>query len=359
MIEVVGVRFLSSGKEYYFAPNGGQYAVGEEVIVETARGTEFGTVTLANTERPEAEVVKPLRKVVRPADDRDRQRYEENKAKQQEALATCQEKVDARGLDMKIVDVEYTFDRSKVVFYFTAEGRVDFRDLVKDLASVFRTRIELRQIGVRDEAKLLGGVGNCGRGLCCHEWMPDFQPVSIKMAKTQNLSLNPTKISGMCGRLMCCLKFENEIYQELGRGMPNVGERILVPEGEAVVTDVNILIDKIKCRLITTETNADGEEYEKFSSELYTYSKEDITRQDRRRGRGGQKSGRKGKGQGTGGRGGESRAKADERGDAREQGDGQPKKCRRRRRRKPDGEKAAGPREEHGAQRTEENRADT
>ena len=286
MINVVGVRFPGSGREYYFDPAGHLYRKDEEVIVETARGMEFGLITMTETAVPEEQIVKPLRKVLRSADARDRARYEENKAKREQALVMCQEKVDARGLDMKLVDVEYTFDRSKIIFYFTADGRVDFRDLVKDLASVFKTRIELRQIGVRDEAKLMGGIGNCGRGLCCREWMPDFQPVSIKMAKTQNLSLNPTKISGMCGRLMCCLKFENDIYQELGKGMPGIGERIETPEGLAVVMDVNILIDKIKCRLIQTETNAEGEEYEKLDSEILVYGKEDITRLDKRRGKG-------------------------------------------------------------------------
>ena len=286
MINVVGVRFPGSGREYYFDPAGRIYRKDEEVIVETARGMEFGLITMTETPVPEEQIVKPLRKVLRSADAKDRARYEENKARREQALVQCQEKVDARGLDMKLVDVEYTFDRSKIIFYFTADGRVDFRDLVKDLASVFKTRIELRQIGVRDEAKLMGGIGNCGRGLCCREWMPDFQPVSIKMAKTQNLSLNPTKISGMCGRLMCCLKFENDIYQELGKGMPGIGERIETPEGLAVVMDVNILIDKIKCRLIQTETNADGEEYEKLDSEILVYGKEDITRLDKRRGKG-------------------------------------------------------------------------
>ena len=286
MINVVGVRFPGSGREYYFDPAGRIFLKDEEVIVETARGMEFGIITMTETPVPEEQIVKPLRKVLRSADAKDRARYEENKAKRDQALLLCQEKVDARGLDMKLVDVEYTFDRSKIIFYFTADGRVDFRDLVKDLASVFKTRIELRQIGVRDEAKLMGGIGNCGRGLCCKEWMPDFQPVSIKMAKTQNLSLNPTKISGMCGRLMCCLKFENDIYQELGKGMPGIGERIETPEGLAVVMDVNILVDKIKCRLIQTETNAEGDEYEKLDNEILVYSKEEITRQDKRRGKG-------------------------------------------------------------------------
>ena len=193
-------------------------------------------------------------------------------------MRLCQEKVDAHGLEMKLIDVEYTFDNSKVVFYFTADGRVDFRELVKDLAAVFRMRIELRQIGVRDEAKMLGGVGNCGRGLCCNTWLSDFEPVSIKMAKVQNLSLNPSKISGICGRLMCCLKFENEVYTHLKKGMPSVGERVKTPDGMAVVTDVNILENIIKTRLVVEEYSKEKGTEEKLSTELYNYSKEEIKR---------------------------------------------------------------------------------
>ena len=190
---------------------------------------------------------------------------------------------------MKLIDVEYTFDNSKVVFYFTADGRVDFRELVKDLASVFRMRIELRQIGVRDEAKMLGGVGNCGRGLCCNTWLRDFEPVSIKMAKVQNLSLNPSKISGICGRLMCCLKFENEVYSQLKKGMPNVGERIKTPDGMAIVSDVNILENLIKTRLVLEPASKENDNEEKLSTEFYTYGKEEIRRLGKKNGGGNQK----------------------------------------------------------------------
>ena len=282
MTKVVGVRFVSSGKEYFFDPGQYIYNAGDEVIVETNRGVEFGKVTMGVTEVEDKDVVRPLRKVLRAANEADKSRQRENEERKEKAMVTCQEQIGRHQLDMKLVDVEYAFDRSKIIFYFTSEGRVDFRDLVKDLAGLFKTRIELRQIGVRDEAKLLGGVGGCGRGLCCHEWMAHFQPVSIKMAKTQNLSLNPTKISGMCGRLMCCLKFENEVYAELGKGMPHVGERIMTPEGEAIVTDVNILIDKVKCRLITMEEDQDGTKREKYSSEIFVFEKEEVERKGRK-----------------------------------------------------------------------------
>ena len=238
MTDVVGVKFKEVGKMYYFAPGDNKLSIGDNVIVETARGLEFGTICREKTSVDESELVAPLKNIIRIATDADRQKHAENLAKKDDALRICQEKIDAHGLEMKLIDVEYTFDNSKVVFYFTADGRVDFRELVKDLASVFRMRIELRQIGVRDEAKMIGGVGSCGRGLCCNTWLRDFEPVSIKMAKVQNLSLNPTKISGICGRLMCCLKYENDIYNELKKGMPNAGERVRTPDGIAVVTDV-------------------------------------------------------------------------------------------------------------------------
>ena len=211
MTKVVGIKFKEAGKLYYFSPGEFKVGVGDNVIVETARGLEFGTVTMGETEVKEQDLVAPLKNIIRIADEKDKKRHEENLAKKSEALRLCQQKVDDHKLEMKLIDVEYTFDNSKVIFYFTADGRVDFRELVKDLAAIFRMRIELRQIGVRDEAKMLGGVGNCGRGLCCNTWLSDFEPVSIKMAKVQNLSLNPSKISGICGRLMCCLKFENEV----------------------------------------------------------------------------------------------------------------------------------------------------
>lgn len=278
MVKIVGIKFKDAGKLYYFSPGGHKVDLGDNVIVETARGLEFGKVALAETEVKESEIVAPLKSIIRIANEKDKKKHKENLAKKEEAMRLCQEKVDAHGLEMKLIDVEYTFDNSKVVFYFTADGRVDFRELVKDLASVFRMRIELRQIGVRDEAKMLGGVGNCGRGLCCNTWLSDFEPVSIKMAKVQNLSLNPSKISGICGRLMCCLKFENEVYTHLKKGMPTVGEKIKTPDGIAVVTDVNILENIIKTRLVLEEGSKDKNTEEKLSTEIYSYGKEEIKR---------------------------------------------------------------------------------
>ena len=278
MTDVVGVKFKEVGKMYYFAP--GEYEVknGDNVIVETARGLEFGTICRERTSVDESELVAPLKSIIRIATDEDRQKHEQNLAKKDEALRICQEKIEAHGLEMKLIDVEHTFDNSKVVFYFTADGRVDFRELVKDLASVFRMRIELRQIGVRDEAKMIGGVGSCGRGLCCNTWLRDFEPVSIKMAKVQNLSLNPTKISGICGRLMCCLKYENDIYNELKKGMPNVGERVKTPDGLGVVTDVNILENLVRTRLVLEEASEENDNEEKLSTEFYSYGKDEIRR---------------------------------------------------------------------------------
>jgi cell fate regulator YaaT (PSP1 superfamily) len=278
MIDVVGVKFRAAGKIYYFDPAGFEVTTGDHVVVETARGLEFGTVALAPTKVNESEIVQPLKKLVRKADEKDIQRNEENQKKKAKAMQLCQEKIDRHNMDMKLVDVEYTFDNTKVIFYFTSEGRVDFRDLVKDLAGVFRMRIELRQIGVRDEAKMMGGIGHCGKGLCCHEWLSDFQPVSIKMAKVQNLSLNPTKISGICGRLMCCLNYENDVYLEMRKGMPDVGEKIRIPEGLAIVWDSNILENKVKARLIIEEANKENDVQGKLSTELYVYSKDDIRR---------------------------------------------------------------------------------
>lgn len=293
MTSVVGVKFKDAGKMYYFAPGEIETALGDNVIVETARGLEFGTVCQAETKVQENDLVAPLKSIIRLATDADRKKHEENLAKKEKALKICQEKIDAHGLEMKLIDVEYTFDNSKVVFYFTADGRVDFRELVKDLAAVFRMRIELRQIGVRDEAKMLGGVGNCGRGLCCSTWLRDFEPVSIKMAKVQNLSLNPTKISGICGRLMCCLKYENEIYTEMKKGMPNAGERIKTPDGIALVTDVNILENIIKTRLVLEEASKENDNEEKLSTEFYTYGKEEIRRLGKKGGRDNRGGGKK------------------------------------------------------------------
>ena len=285
MVNVVGVRFKSAGKVYFFDPAGHVIEEGDNVIVETARGMEFGIVSSGPRNVKENDIVKPLKKVVRIANEKDIARNEENMKKRSEALRICQEKVTRHNLDMKLVDVEYTFDNNKIIFYFTADGRVDFRELVKDLASVFRMRIELRQIGVRDEAKMLGGVGCCGRGLCCHEWMNDFHPVSIKMAKTQNLSLNPVKISGICGRLMCCLKYENDVYTELKKGMPQMGDRIKIKEGVAVVTESNILEEKIKCRLIEEEADKERGFPEKLSQEVYILGKGEFKKLEKGKGR--------------------------------------------------------------------------
>ena len=241
MYKVVGVRFQKAGKIYYFDPLNYELNVDEYVIVETARGIEYGKVAIAVREVGENDVVLPLRKIVRPAINGDLEKVEENSQDAKKAFTTGVGKIEEHQLDMKLVDVEYTFDRNKVVFYFTAEGRVDFRNLVKDLASIFRTRIELRQIGVRDEAKMLGGIGPCGRMLCCSTFLGDFEPVSIKMAKDQNLSLNPSKISGLCGRLMCCLKYENDDYEEAKTLMPDIGTRVDTPEGPGKVVGLNLL----------------------------------------------------------------------------------------------------------------------
>jgi cell fate regulator YaaT (PSP1 superfamily) len=276
MVTVAGVRFKKAGKIYYFDPAGLPVECGTNVIVETARGIEFGTVISGIKDVPESEIIPPLKKIIRIANENDIVQHQENINKKQRALMLCQEKVDKHNLEMKLIDVEYTFDNSKIIFYFTADGRVDFRELVKDLAAIFKMRIELRQIGVRDEAKMVGGIGNCGKGLCCHTWLPEFEPVSIKMAKVQNLSLNPTKISGICGRLMCCLKYENEIYYELRKGMPEVGERIKTIDGMAIVYDSNILENKIKVRLVLEEKTEDKPE--KLSTDFYTYKKDQITR---------------------------------------------------------------------------------
>ncbi|MBM7573130.1 PSP1 domain-containing protein [Aquibacillus albus] len=241
MIEVIGVRFKKAGKIYYFDPGDITIAKDDYVIVETVRGIEFGKVVISNKKVDEEDVVLPLKKVIRLATEKDKLSVAENQENAKEAYRVCQEKIREHDLDMNLVEVEYTFDRNKVIFYFTAEGRVDFRDLVKDLASVFKTRIELRQIGVRDEAKLLGGIGPCGRMLCCSTFLGDFEPVSIKMAKDQNLSLNPAKISGLCGRLMCCLKYENDDYETAKKELPDLGEEMNTPYGSGKVVGLNIL----------------------------------------------------------------------------------------------------------------------
>ncbi|MFI3210463.1 MAG: stage 0 sporulation family protein [Peptostreptococcaceae bacterium] len=247
MITIVGVRFKKAGKIYYFSPMDLKMKENENVIVETARGIEFGTVVILNKEIDESELNSPLKDIIRIATDEDKEIYKENLLKAKETLKICEEKVKFHDLNMSLVDCEYTFDRNKLIFYFTAEGRIDFRDLVKDLASIFKTRIELRQIGVRDEAKSISGLGACGRKLCCSSWLGDFQPVSIKMAKDQNLSLNPTKISGVCGRLFCCLKYEHDVYTEILDEMPQIGSLVKTNDNKkGVVTEVSALIGQIK-----------------------------------------------------------------------------------------------------------------
>ncbi|MBQ2781268.1 MAG: stage 0 sporulation family protein [Clostridia bacterium] len=249
MANIVGIRFKNTGKVYYFDPGDFNLEKGGLAVVETSRGEECGEVVLSNQEAPDSTIVKPLKPVLRPATQNDIARMKENAAKEEKALHICQEKILQHKLDMKLVDVEYAFDGSKILFYFTADGRVDFRSLVKDLASVFHTRIELRQIGVRDEAKMLGGLGICGRPFCCTQFLPDFQPVSIKMAKEQGLSLNPTKISGTCGRLMCCLKYEQDTYEALIKASPRVGALVNTDEGRGIVQELNLLAGTVRVRL--------------------------------------------------------------------------------------------------------------
>lgn len=249
MAEVVGIRFKEVGKVYYFDPDSMQFKKGERAIVETARGVECGEIAMENRDVPDEEIVKPLKRIIRAATEADLRTLQENKEKEKKAFAICEEKIRAHKLDMKLVDVEYTFDSGKILFYFTADGRVDFRELVKDLAGVFRTRIELRQIGVRDESKMLGGFGICGRPFCCSSFLGDFQPVSIKMAKEQGLSLNPVKISGTCGRLMCCLKYEQESYEHLLRHTPKIGAVVETREGRGTVVDNNLLTGLLKIQL--------------------------------------------------------------------------------------------------------------
>ena len=247
MAKVIGVRFRSAGKVYYFAPEDLDISQGDHVVVETARGVEYGYVVLGVKEVDDERIVQPLKPVMRVATPEDDEKAEKNREKEKEAFKICLEKIRKHELEMKLIDAEYTFDNNKVLFYFTADGRIDFRELVKDLASVFKTRIELRQIGVRDETKILGGIGICGRPLCCHSYLADFVPVSIKMAKEQNLSLNPTKISGVCGRLMCCLKNEQETYEELNSRLPNVGDYVTTPDGlKGEVNSLSVLRQLVK-----------------------------------------------------------------------------------------------------------------
>ncbi len=249
MTEIIGVRFKAGGKQYYFDPKGMTVAEGQAVIVETGKGLEYGTCTRPNGFVNDEAVVQPLRPLVRLATDRDEKQVADNRKKEKEALRVCQQLVERHGLDMKLVSVEYSFDGSKIIFFFTSEGRVDFRALVKDLAGIFRARIELRQIGVRDEARMLGGLGICGKPFCCHQFLEEFQPVSIKMAKTQNLSLNPTKISGTCGRLMCCLKYEQDAYEDAVKRCPKQESFVECPDGVGTVSAVNLLKEQVKVRL--------------------------------------------------------------------------------------------------------------
>ncbi len=261
MTKIVGVRFRTAGKVYYFDPKGMEMKRGDHVIVETMRGVEYGCAVTGVTEVPEEKVVQPLRAVVRVATPEDDERAAQNRIKEKEALSICKEKVRSHHLEMKMIGAEYAFENNKILFYFTADGRVDFRELVKDLASVFKMRIELRQVGVRDETKILGGVGSCGRPLCCHSYLGEFIPVSIKMAKEQNLSLNPTKISGVCGRLMCCLKNEEETYEYLNSRLPNIGDFVTADDGtKGEVHSVNVLRQTVKL-LVDVDDEKELREY--------------------------------------------------------------------------------------------------
>ena len=262
MIKVIGVRFRKAGKVYFFDPAGMEIKTGDHVIVETARGIEFGHVVLGNREVEDKKVVQPLKPVIRMATRADEEVERKNKEKEKEAFKICLEKIKKHDLQMKLIDAEYTFDNNKVLFYFTADGRIDFRELVKDLAAVFKTRIELRQIGVRNETKIMGGVGICGRALCCHSYLSEFIPVSIKMAKEQNLSLNPTKISGVCGRLMCCLKNEEETYEELNSKLPNIGDYVTTDDGlKGEVHSVSVLRQLVKVVVTVDRDEKEIREY--------------------------------------------------------------------------------------------------
>jgi len=249
MVTVVGVRFKRAGKIYYFSPAGLDIKKFDKVIVETARGVEFGECVIAPKQIGEDKIISPLKNVIRIASEEDIIKNNENKQKEKEAFEVCMSKIEEHQLNMKLIDVEYTFDNNKVIFYFTADGRVDFRELVKDLASIFRTRIELRQIGVRDEAKMIGGLGPCGRAMCCSSFLGDFAPVSIKMAKEQSLSLNPTKISGICGRLMCCLNYEQEAYEGIRKRLPRIGAVVNTPSGKGEVVANNVIKESVKVKV--------------------------------------------------------------------------------------------------------------
>ena len=274
MVKVIGVRFRTAGKIYFFSPGKFQVEQGSHVIVETARGVEYGWVASGPMDVKDEEVVQPLKSVIRIATEQDRRTVEKNKEKEKDAFRICQEKIQKHGLDMKLIDAEYTFDNNKVLFYFTADGRIDFRDLVKELASVFRTRVELRQIGVRDETKIRGGIGICGRSLCCSTYLSEFSAVSIRMAKEQNLSLNPTKISGVCGRLMCCLTNEQEIYEELNHHLPSVGDSVTTSDGlKGTVHSLSVLR-----KLVKVIVNLENDE-----KEIREYHVDDLRFKPRRR----------------------------------------------------------------------------
>lgn len=292
MITVIGVRFRTAGKVYYFDPEERQYKQGEHVIVETARGVEYGEVVAENKPIPKAEVNHPLKKIMRVATPEDDEKVKENKVKEKEAFFLCKNKIIKHGLNMKLIDVEYTFDNNKILFYFTSDERVDFRELVKDLASIFRTRIELRQIGVRDETKMCGGIGICGRGLCCNTFLSDFQPVSIKMAKDQSLSLNPIKISGICGRLMCCLKYEEDCYVEIRDRLPEVGDMVITPDGKGEVLSVNVLRELV--RVVVNKKEKEGKVIKEMK-EAIQYSIDDIKLIKKKKGCGGCCSGKQDK----------------------------------------------------------------
>lgn len=278
MVKIIGVRFKSIGKIYYFDPNGLDIKLGDSVIVETARGIECGEVVIDDREIDENEFTSPIKPVIRIAAAQDFDVIEKNKKKEQDAFKICEEKIEKHGLKMNLIDVECTFDNNKMLFYFTAENRVDFRELVKDLAAVFRTRIELRQIGVRDEAKKLGGLGICGQPFCCSRFLGEFQPVSIKMAKEQSLSLNPTKISGTCGRLMCCLKYEQESYEELLKVTPKVGAVVKTADGRGIVEDVNLLTGKLRVKMDKTDavTTLDKGDVEVIKDAVIRVDKDEI-----------------------------------------------------------------------------------
>lgn len=279
MPTVVGIRFKKAGKIYYFDPALSSVTQGDHAIVETARGVEYGEVVVGPREVSDSEVVSPLKPVLRKATDEDAQKVEENIVREKEAFNICLRKITNHDLPMRLIDVEFTFDVNKIIFYFTAEGRIDFRELVKDLASVFKTRIELRQIGVRDEAKMLGGLGICGRPFCCCSFLGEFQPVSIKMAKEQSLSLNPTKISGTCGRLMCCLKYEQDGYEYLLSITPKVGALVETPSGKGTVTDANLISGKLHVRLAGTDGDAvfDREQVKLIKDSVIRLNRDEIS----------------------------------------------------------------------------------